>query len=110
MQVLKFGGTSVANADSISKVISISRKALLIDKTIVVVSAMGGVTDILIEAGQMAAAHNHDYKNKLKNFENRHLEVLHELLSVEKQDALINIVNEKCKELESICEAVFLLR
>lgn len=110
MQVLKFGGTSVANADSISKVISITRKALLIDKTIVVVSAMGSVTDVLIEAGRMAAAHNHDYKDKLKNFENRHLEVLHELLSVEKQDALINIVNEKCKELESICEAVFLLR
>jgi bifunctional aspartokinase / homoserine dehydrogenase 1 len=110
MQVLKFGGTSVANADSIRKVISITRKALLKDKTIVVVSALGGVTDILIEAGRMAAAHNHSYLDKLKNFEDRHLELVHELLPMEKQDALIRIVSVKCKELESICEAVFLLR
>ena len=52
MQVLKFGGTSVANAANIKKVKEIvqSRK----DKTVVVVSALGGVTDLLLECGHLA--------------------------------------------------------
>ena len=68
MQVLKFGGTSVANADNIRKVISIVQKACYKDKTIVVVSAMGGMTDLLIEAGWLAAEHNLRYKEKLQAF------------------------------------------
>ena len=48
MQVLKFGGTSVANAENINKVVSIVSGRLKKDKTIVVVSALGGVTDLLL--------------------------------------------------------------
>jgi len=110
MQVLKFGGTSVANAENIRKVISIAQQALLKDKTIIVVSALGGITDILIEAGQLAATYDLSYKEKLKDFGNRHIQVVNELLPVDKQRALTSMVKEKCKELESICEAVFLLR
>ncbi|MDP1623303.1 MAG: hypothetical protein Q8M08_13300, partial [Bacteroidales bacterium] len=51
MQVLKFGGTSIANSDSIQKVIEIVKQAILKEQTIVVVSALGGITDMLIEAG-----------------------------------------------------------
>ncbi|MBC7424526.1 MAG: hypothetical protein H7334_13855, partial [Ferruginibacter sp.] len=47
MQVLKFGGSSVANAANINKVIAIVKEKSLTDKTIVVVSALGGITDIL---------------------------------------------------------------
>jgi bifunctional aspartokinase / homoserine dehydrogenase 1 len=110
MQVLKFGGTSVANTANIRKVISIVQKALLKDKTIIVVSAMGGITDILIEAGRLAAIHNLAYKEKLQEYGERHFRVVSELLPAGMQDALNNIVNKKCKELDSICEAVFLLR
>ena len=46
MQVLKFGGTSVANAENIKKVIAIVKQSSQKDKTIVVVSALGGVTDL----------------------------------------------------------------
>ena len=56
MQVLKFGGSSVANADNINKVVELVRQAMAKDRTILVVSALGGITDMLISAGQSAAA------------------------------------------------------
>ena len=58
MQVLKFGGTSVANAENINKVISILQQLLQqpvrrpAPACIVVLSALGGITDILISAGK----------------------------------------------------------
>jgi aspartokinase/homoserine dehydrogenase 1 len=110
MQVLKFGGTSVANAGNISKVISIVQQALLKDKTIVVVSAMAGMTDLLIEAGRLASKQDLAFKDKLQDFGNRHLQVVSELLHVDWQDAMKDIVDEKCRKLATVCEAVYLLR
>ncbi|MCX6304783.1 MAG: bifunctional aspartate kinase/homoserine dehydrogenase I [Bacteroidetes bacterium] len=110
MQVLKFGGTSVANSENISKVIGIVRKACLKDQTIVVVSALGGATDMLIDAGRLAAAHDLAYKEKLRQFCVRHHVAVQDLIPAGRQDSLPELVKEKCSELESICEAVFLLR
>ncbi|MEI7661305.1 MAG: bifunctional aspartate kinase/homoserine dehydrogenase I [Bacteroidota bacterium] len=110
MQVLKFGGTSVANAGNIRKVIDIVRHAALKDKTIVVVSALGGTTDLLIEAGTLAATHERRYREKLTEFGERHQQVVRELLPVNGQRDLLNVVIERCSELGRICEAVFLLR
>jgi bifunctional aspartokinase / homoserine dehydrogenase 1 len=110
MQVLKFGGTSVANAVNIRKVITIIQQSLLKDKTIIVVSAFGGMTDILIEAGRLAASFNLAYKEKLQEFSNRHRQVVTNLLPANKQVSILAIVDEKCKELDSICEAVYLLK
>ena len=56
MQVLKFGGTSVADAASIRQVINIVEKALEEDRTLVVCSAISGCTDELIRIGRLAAA------------------------------------------------------
>ena len=66
MQVLKFGGTSVANAENINKVFQLVREALANDRTILVVSALGGVTDMLIQAGLSAAAGEESYKERLQ--------------------------------------------
>ena len=55
MQVLKFGGTSVANAENISKVVAIVKETVKKDKTIVVVSALGGITDLLLNAAASAS-------------------------------------------------------
>ncbi|MFW5852215.1 MAG: hypothetical protein ACOCWB_08325, partial [Bacteroidota bacterium] len=54
MKILKFGGTSVQNAVNISKTISIISKKLQDDTIVVVVSAFGGITNKLIEAGNLA--------------------------------------------------------
>ena len=55
MQVLKFGGTSVANATNMSKVVDIVSKAVDRDRTILVASAISGCTDTLIKIGTLAS-------------------------------------------------------
>ncbi|MET0299022.1 MAG: bifunctional aspartate kinase/homoserine dehydrogenase I, partial [Flavitalea sp.] len=114
MQVLKFGGTSVANAENISKVSAIVQKLVQKDSStstaaIVVLSALGGVTDVLIAAGKTAAAGDEAYKDKLAIVEQRHLEAVKALLPVDKQSSVLSFVKTMCNELEDICNGVFLL-
>ncbi len=110
MQVLKFGGTSVANAENISKTIAIVQRALAKDSTMVVVSALGGTTDMLIDAGKLAATGNEAYKEKLAVIEQRHLQTVKDLIPVANQSAILSEVKKQCNELEAICEGIFLLR
>jgi aspartokinase/homoserine dehydrogenase 1 len=110
MQVLKFGGTSVANAENILKTIAIVQKAVAKGKTMVVVSALGGTTDMLIDAGKLAASGNEAYKEKLSVIEQRHLQTVKDLIPVANQSAILSEVKKQCNELEAICEGVFLLR
>lgn len=110
MQVLKFGGTSVANAENIRKVIAISTQAKKKDKTVVVVSALGGVTDLLLSASSLAAEGDESYKDKLAVVEQRHLETVKQLIPVAQQSQLLSLVKKSCNELEDICSGIFLLR
>jgi aspartokinase/homoserine dehydrogenase 1 len=110
MQVLKFGGTSVANADNISKVVSIVKESIKKDRTIVVVSALGGVTDLLLNAGTLAADGDETYKDKLSLIEQRHLEATKQLIPVTYQSQLLSLVKKSCNEIEDICNGIFLLR
>ena len=54
MKVLKFGGSSVATSENINKAISIVKDSASNTQIIVVVSALGGITDVLLEAGSLA--------------------------------------------------------
>lgn len=110
MQVFKFGGTSVANADNINKVVAIVKGSVKADTTIVVVSALGGVTDLLLSAAALAADGNEEYKNKLGLVEQRHLEAVKQLIPVANQSQLLSLVKKSCNELEDICNGIFLLR
>lgn len=110
MQVLKFGGTSVANADNISKVVAIVKESVKKDKTIVVVSALGGVTDLLLNAAALAAQGDEAYKDKLNLVEQRHLEATKQLIPVTYQSQLLSLVKKSCNEIEDICNGIFLLR
>ncbi|MFT3825087.1 MAG: bifunctional aspartate kinase/homoserine dehydrogenase I [Chitinophagaceae bacterium] len=109
MQVLKFGGTSVANAENINKVVAIVQKALEQQKTIVIVSALGGVTDSLLLSGNLAAAGDEQYKEVLKTVELRHLEAVKALIPVTKQSSVLSWVKQRCNEIEDVCNGVFLL-
>lgn len=109
MQVLKFGGTSVANAENILKVIAIVEQAVQKDKTIVVVSALGGITDTLLKSGELAAAGDEGYKEFLQISEQRHLEAVKSLIPVAQQSAVLSWVKQRCNEIEDICNGVFLL-
>src|SRR4051812_4306877 len=110
MQVLKFGGTSVANTESINKTTAIVEQSRLKSRTVIVFSALGGTTDMLIEAVKMAASRNDAYKEKLRSIEHRHLQIVRDLIPVEHQSATLSLVKKKCNDLESICEGVFLLQ
>ena len=110
MQVLKFGGSSVANAANISKVIDIVKEKIKTDKTIVVVSAFGGITDILLQCSQLAAEGNESYKEKLYEAELRHLTTVKELINITQQSAVLSLVKTLCNEIEDICTGIFLLR
>ena len=109
MQVLKFGGSSVANAKNISKCLSIIRKAMEKDKTIVVVSALGGVTDSLLHCATAAADGDESYTDSLKAIEQRHLETVRELIPVINQSSILSMVKKTCNELEDIFKGIFLL-
>ncbi len=110
MQVLKFGGTSVANAVNINKVVAIVEETVKKDNTIVVVSAMGGLTDTLINTATLAAAGDESYKEKLQEIEQRHFEAVKALIPVVQQSGVLSMVKKSCNEIEDICNGIFLLR
>jgi aspartokinase/homoserine dehydrogenase 1 len=110
MQVLKFGGSSVANAAHISKCIAIIHKAIEKDKTIVVVSALGGITDNLLHCATAASAGDESYLDWLKSIEQRHLDTVRELIPVTSQSSILSMVKKTCNELEDIFKGIFLLR
>ncbi|MES2003966.1 MAG: bifunctional aspartate kinase/homoserine dehydrogenase I [Bacteroidota bacterium] len=109
MQVLKFGGSSVANADNINRVVNIVQSAIQKEPTVLVVSALGGITDQLLHTGDLAANADENYKTLLKEMENRHLNTVRELLPIQQQSATLSLVKQQFNELEGICDGVFLL-
>ena len=78
MIVSKFGGTSVGSAENIQKVIKIAGDKN--DKVALVVSAMGGVTNLLIQASELALDNDLSYLDILKEIEDRHLQAISALL------------------------------
>ncbi|HLG39096.1 MAG TPA: bifunctional aspartate kinase/homoserine dehydrogenase I [Chitinophagaceae bacterium] len=109
MQVLKFGGTSVANAENINKVVAIVKKTIQKDKTLLVVSALGGVTDLLLNAAALAANGDESFNEKLATIEQRHLEAVKELIPLAQQSQLLSLVKTACNQIEDICNGIFLL-
>ncbi|MBY0482900.1 MAG: bifunctional aspartate kinase/homoserine dehydrogenase I [Chitinophagaceae bacterium] len=109
MQVLKFGGSSVANAQNMNKVVAIVLEAAKKDPVILVVSALGGVTDSLLKTGSLAESGDEAYKIVLKELEQKHLDAVRELLPIQQQSATLSQVKQKFNELEAISDGVFLL-
>ena len=101
MKVIKFGGTSVATSKSLKNVFSIIENEK--ENTIVVVSALGGITDLLHNFISSKGKSSVDY---LKEIEERHLEIIHGLSKVENQSSLLSFLKQQLNELETILEAV----
>ena len=110
MYVLKFGGSSVANAENINKIASILQSKLKEKKLVVVVSALGGITDALINSVQLASKGDELYKTELQKIELRHLELVKHLIPVAHQSRVLSMVKQHCNEIEDICNGVFLLQ
>lgn len=109
MEVLKFGGSSVADVAAIELVVSIVEEKLKTERLVVVISAMAGVTDSLLDIGTKAATHNESYKISLKELESYHLDTARKLLPIHEQSAMLSVVKQKFNELEALLDGVYLL-
>lgn len=109
MNVLKFGGSSVATPARIKSVIEII-KPYLKDKPAVVFSAFGGVTDNLITLSSLALQGQVEYRDLLQSLETRHLDAVRELIGIQKQSSVIAQVKFTFNELEDVLHGVFLVK
>jgi aspartokinase/homoserine dehydrogenase 1 len=117
MKVLKFGGTSVGSAENINKVISILQQQSKSSKIVVVVSAVGGITNKLIEAAELACEKDSDYINKYNNIWSIHNKVIEGLFinpendnEIQQQhDVLHEIISDKLYELRSLLDGIYLI-
>ena len=109
MQVLKFGGSSVANATNMSLVVDIVTKAVDRDRTILVVSAISGCTDTLIEIGTLASQRDENYKELINGLQQKHHDIINALLPREKQEESLEVCDSLFDSLRSIAQGVYLL-
>jgi len=109
MKVLKFGGTSVANPENIQKTLSVVSKTAENSKLLVVVSAFGGVTDLLLNAAKLAAKRDESYRSIFEEIEKRHLEAVKELIPATAQSSVLSGVKTRLNRLETLFEGAFLL-
>ena len=109
MKVMKFGGTSVGSASSILNVKKIVESAG--EPVIVVVSALGGVTDRLIETSKKAAAGDASYEDGFRDIVRRHVDMVRAVIpSGQAQEALSRRVGELLNELKDIFQGIFLIK
>jgi aspartokinase/homoserine dehydrogenase 1 len=107
MKVLKFGGTSVGSAENIQKV-----KEILMgqdDDVIVVVSALGGITDKILSAAKMAAIGTGYFQAELTEINTRHYLTIEKLFVAEKQAEVKVKTTVLLEELERIIQGVSLI-
>ncbi|UNY98642.1 bifunctional aspartate kinase/homoserine dehydrogenase I [Zhouia spongiae] len=109
MKVLKFGGTSVANAENIKRVKDIVQNSVKEQKIAVVVSALGGVTDLLLETALLASHQNEKYAELLQEIEKRHIDTIRELIPVSSQSKVLSAVKREFNVLETLLEGAFLI-
>lgn len=107
MKVLKFGGTSVGSANSILNLRKIVEGQSL--PTVIVVSALGGVTDLLIKTARLAADGREDYKVLFDGIVTRHHEMIDAVITDGRAE-LISETDSLLNELSSIYQGVFLIR
>lgn len=109
MRVLKFGGTSVANADNIKLVLAIISQKAEKEPLAVVVSALSKVTDLLQLAASKAAQNDESFRDIVLEIEKKHLDTLKQLIPVSEQSALLSHIKRIINHLETLLDGCFLL-
>ncbi len=109
MKVMKFGGTSVGSVNSILSVKQIVEAVE--EPVIVVVSALGGITDKLINTSQMAANGDSAYEKEYREIVNRHIEMVYTVIPAgNERTVLLDKVNELLSELKDIFQGIYLIK
>lgn len=111
MKVLKFGGTSCGTTESIQAVLEIIKgKQAKGEKIAAVFSAMGGVTNQLLKAGDLASTGDTTYFDIVKGIEDRHFTVVRALIDVKAQSKVFANIRTIINELEDLLKGVSLIR
>ncbi len=108
MKVLKFGGTSVGSAEGLRQVKRVVEACH--EEVIVVVSALGGVTDQLLLTSRMAAAGDMEYKNQLDQIVMRHRQAIEDTVDSSCRAEVLAKVNALLDELANIFKGVCLIK
>ena len=110
MKVMKFGGTSVGSVNSILNLKGIVERAAANERVIVVVSALGGITDRLIKTANMAVAGDSAFNEDFQGFVARHHELIDAVITdAEKRTALLQDVDMLLGELNNIYQGLALI-
>ena len=113
MKILKFGGTSVGSAQSIQTLLNILHKENEVkagaDQPVVVLSAMSGVTNLLIAMAEDAAKGN-DFAPQLADLEKRHFEIVKALLEIRDQNPALTRLKINFNHLEELLQGILTLR
>lgn len=110
MKVLKFGGTSVGSVESILSLKQIVTKEAKSQPVVVVVSALGGITDKLIATSKLALAGDERYRDSFDEIVDRHHKMIDTIITDTKsREQLFNTVDALLEQLRSIYFGVFLI-
>ncbi len=110
MKVMKFGGTSVGSVNSILNLKSIVESAADKENVIVVVSALGGITDKLIKTSQLAVNGDPAFNEEFRQIVARHHELIEGIIpDKEKRIALLQDVDKLLNELDNIYQGLALI-
>ena len=105
MKVLKFGGTSVGSAENIKRV-----KQIVLSQqgdVVVVVSALGGITDKILKAAKQASTGTENFRTLFSEIKNIHLETVEKLFN--NNEVIVSTVNELLCELEQLLTGIDLI-
>ncbi|OUO97919.1 bifunctional aspartate kinase/homoserine dehydrogenase I [Barnesiella sp. An22] len=108
MKVLKFGGTSVGSVESMSSVKQIVESCH--EPVIVVVSALGGITDRLIETARVAVVGGDGYESHFRAIVERHKTMVQQAVEPAKQLELLALIDPLLGELGNIFRGVSLIK
>ena len=110
MKVMKFGGTSVGSVNSILNLKRIVESAATHESVIVVVSALGGITDKLIKTADMAVNGNDAFKEEFQQIVTKHHELIYSVIPCEaKRVELLQDVDKLLNELNNIYHGLALI-
>ena len=110
MKVLKFGGTSVGSVSSILSLKQIVEKEAKHQSIIVVVSALGGITDQLIKTSLLACEGDERWRKEFDAMVDRHHKMIDTIITdTSERELLFNKVDTLFEQLQSIYYGVFLI-
>ncbi|OYX16959.1 MAG: bifunctional aspartate kinase/homoserine dehydrogenase I, partial [Algoriphagus sp. 32-45-6] len=110
MKIIKFGGSSVANPENIKKVFAILQDKLRHHEIAVVFSAFGGVTESLLTIARLAREGDQAYRDLLQTLEEKHLDIVRQLIAVQNQSTVMTYVKVRFKELEDLFHGIYLIK